>query len=84
MGNALVFQGTRLGRAAAEIGRHYGVDVVLEDPGLADLTLSVTLTGEELQDALLVVCEIVGARFVIEEGRVRIFRDAPATQSQES
>jgi len=81
MGNALVFQGTRLGRAAAEIGRHYGVDVVLEDPALADLTVSVTLTGEELQDALLVVCEIVGARFLMEEGRVRIFRDAPATEA---
>jgi ferric-dicitrate binding protein FerR (iron transport regulator) len=80
MGNALVFQGTSLERAAEEIERHFDVTVVLEAPELSGTTLSVTFTDEELDDVIMVVCEIVGALCLIEDDRVRVLKDVPATR----
>jgi transmembrane sensor len=84
MGNALVFQGTSLQRAAEEIERHFGVTVVLEAPELSGTTLSVTFTDEELDDVIMVVCEIVGALCLIEDDRIRVLEDVPATRIRTS
>jgi transmembrane sensor len=80
MGNSLVFQGTPLHRVAAEIEHQFGVAVVVEAPELSELTVSVSFTDEELDDVISVVCEIVGALCLIEDDRVRILRDVPATR----
>jgi hypothetical protein len=40
----------------------------------------VTFTDAELDDVISVVCEIVGALCLIDDDRVRILRDVPATR----
>jgi ferric-dicitrate binding protein FerR (iron transport regulator) len=80
MGNALVFQRTPLVRVAAEIERQFGISVVLEAPELSETTVSVTFTDAELDDVISVVCEIVWALCLIDDDRVRILRDVPATR----
>jgi ferric-dicitrate binding protein FerR (iron transport regulator) len=80
MGNALVFQRTPLHRVAKEIERQFDIAVIVEAQELFETTVSVTFTDEELDDVIMVVCEIVGALCLIENDRVRILRDVPATR----
>lgn len=84
MGNALVFHGTPLGRVADELERRYGVDVYVEDPELTELTVSGTFTDQTLDEVLLVVCEIVGARCVHDDERVEIQSGLPGVRSERS
>lgn len=72
LGNAMVFQATPVDRAFQEIERRYGVEAVIEDPGIADLTVTAAFTGQSVEDVVRVICEIVGARCVLEGDRVRV------------
>lgn len=72
MGNALVFQATPLRRALREVERRYSVSVVLTDSALAELRVTASFTGEPLDQVILVLCEISGARCSIEGSVVRI------------
>lgn len=79
MGNSLVFQRTPLRRAIREIERRYGVEVVLESPGLADLAVTATFTDQSIEDVMLVLCGIIEGRCSVDGERVRIGTDAPGT-----
>lgn len=80
MGNALVFQATPLSRVTREIERRYGVQVFLEEPELADVSITATFTDKKLEEVILVICEIVGARCLLEEDRIRISAGGSAIQ----
>ncbi len=72
MGNALVFQGTPLETVLDEIERRYGVPVILQDPELARVPLTVTFTDQDVEQVILVVCETLRVRCSVENDRVRI------------
>ncbi len=72
MGNALVFQATPFRRALDEVERAYGVDVILERPALGDLAVTATFTDQEVDEVILILCEIVGVDCSMENGLVRV------------
>jgi transmembrane sensor len=73
MGKTLVFQATPLRRAAIEFERVYGVPVSVEDPRLAEIEVTVTLTDRSVEEVLLVLCTITEAECALQEGRA-LFR----------
>lgn len=77
MGNALVFQATPLGLAKREIELRYGVNIVLEPPSLADLTVTANLTNLQIDDVAMILCEIIGAHCSIDDETIRMKRDTP-------
>ncbi len=72
MGDVLVFQATPLERALMEVKRWYGIDAVFEDASLKGLTVTATFTGQEGRQVAFVLCEIVGARCVIDDDLIRL------------
>ena len=72
MGNALVFQNTPLPRALDEIERRLGVDVVLEDAELEDVTVTATFTDQTVDEVILVLCGMLGAECLIDGRRAVI------------
>ena len=72
MGTVLVFQATPFGRAMQEVERRYGVDVVVEDPALAEITVTATFTDQDLEQVLLVLCEVVAADCALEGDVVEV------------
>lgn len=74
LGNAIVFQATPFERALREIERRYDVQVSLEDPALADMTVTATFTGRPVEQVIFVLCEIVNATCMIDEDRIRVGR----------
>jgi transmembrane sensor len=76
MGQSLLFRETPLGKAIQEIQRLYGVEVLLEDPALAEMTVTATFTGQGLDDVISVLCGIVGAECTLDEDRVRMRSEA--------
>lgn len=77
MGNALVFQSTPLDLAIREIELRYGVQIILETPSLASLTVTATLNNLSVHDVALILCEIIGARCSIDTDTIRMERDVP-------
>lgn len=72
MGPMLVFRETRLERAIEEIEYRYGVEVELEDPALAELTVTATFTDQPVESVMLVMCQVLGAECASGEGEFRI------------
>lgn len=72
MGQMLVFRETQLARAIEEIEYRYGVEVELEDPALAELTVTATFTDQPVEHVILVMCQVLGAECVAGEGEFRI------------
>ena len=72
LGNTLVFQATPVDRAFSEIERRYGVEFVIDDPSVSRLTVTAVFTGQSVEDVVQIVCQIIGARCVTEDGRVRV------------
>lgn len=77
LGDALVFQGTRLDRALSEIEARYDVDIGLMDRSLAGHTVTATFTGRPIEHVVLVLCEIVNTTCAIDDDRVRIGGGSP-------
>jgi transmembrane sensor len=74
IGNFLVFDGTALSEAAAELGSLYGVEVRIEDETLANRTITGWFSDQSYEEVLTAVCRVVGARCTIGETRVVIDR----------
>lgn len=72
IGRVLVFQGTPLRRALGEVERAYGMEVMLDDPALADLLVTATFTDQEIEEVLLTLCEILGVACTLDEGAARV------------
>lgn len=72
MGQFLVFQRTPLAAAAQEIAELYGVEVQVLDANLAEKTLTMWFSSRPLDEVLTVVCSVVDAACVIEDGSVTI------------
>lgn len=72
LGNALVFQATPVDRAFQEIERRYGVEAVIEDPRISDLSVTAAFTGQSVEDVVRIICETVGAQCVLDGDRVRV------------
>jgi ferric-dicitrate binding protein FerR (iron transport regulator) len=72
MGQSLLFRETPLGKAIGEIERVYGVEILLDDPALADLTVTATFTGQGLESVISVVCGIIGAECSMEGAQVHV------------
>lgn len=74
LGNATVFQATTLDRAIRELERRYGLEFTVADSSLLDMSVTAAFTGQPVEDVVVVICEIVGARCEMEENRVRMER----------
>ena len=61
MGQFLVFQKTPLATAVREIEALYDVEVEVQDPGLAEKTLTMWFSSRPLEDVLTVVCSVIDA-----------------------
>lgn len=72
LGNAIVFQGTRFDHALREIEQRYGVSISLEDPRLAEITVTATFTDQPIDEVIYVLCQIVNATCRIDDERIRI------------
>jgi ferric-dicitrate binding protein FerR (iron transport regulator) len=72
MGNFLVFQATPLDRVAAELERHYGVQVTLLGAGARQQEVTATFSDKTLDEVLRIVCKVVGALCVVSGDTVRI------------
>jgi ferric-dicitrate binding protein FerR (iron transport regulator) len=70
----LAFQDTPLLSVALEIEQVYGRRVVITDPSLASETVTASLTDASLEQAIRVVCTVVGARCDITDLQVTIAR----------
>jgi len=75
LGPALVFQKTPLDRALREINRRYGMQVILGDSTLGDLTVTATFTDRSGEEVIYVLCEIVNAECTTDGDEVRIGDD---------
>ncbi|HWZ59070.1 MAG TPA: FecR domain-containing protein [Gemmatimonadaceae bacterium] len=71
----LVFDGTPLGDALAELGRWYDVDIQLLAPGSAGRPISASFAGEPVDDVLSAVAVTAGLRYV-RHGRTVTFSRA--------
>jgi transmembrane sensor len=78
MGKTLVFQATPLRRAAMEFERVYGLPISVEDPRLAEVEVTVTLTDRSVEEVLLILCTITEAECAVREGRA-LFRPRTPT-----
>lgn len=65
-GRFVAFQQTRLGDAAREIERQYGVRVEFADAALAERTVTAWFAGRSLQELTQVICIVVSARCTLE------------------
>lgn len=65
VGEFLAFEATRLDDVGREISQRYGVTVRIDDPELADRTVTAWFTDESLQEVVAVVCRVVDARCTI-------------------
>jgi len=74
MGRALAFQRTPLPRAVEEIEQRYGVEVVVADDSLAELTVTATFTDKPVEQVLPVLCAAVGAQCIYEDNSYHIQR----------
>lgn len=72
LGRTLVFRATPLTKVLSEIERRYDVRVTLETAALSPLEVTAIFTNQPVEDVILVVCRIVGARCAFDEGRYRI------------
>ena len=70
----LAFQDTPLLSVAMEIERVYGRRVLIADASLANETVTATLTDASLEEAVRVVCTVVGVRCAIADSQVTIDR----------
>jgi len=72
MGNFLVFQATPLDRVAAEIERHYSVEVTLSGTVALQQEVTATFSDKTLDEVVRIVCKVVGAQCVVRGNTVRI------------
>ena len=61
-GGLLVFQGTPLSSAAEELGRFYGVSVIVQDTAAARLGITGSFHGEPLEEVVDALCAVTGIR----------------------
>ncbi len=61
-GGLLVFQGTPLSSAAEELGRSYGVSVIVQDTAAARLGITGSFQGQSLEEVVEAVCAVTGIR----------------------
>jgi transmembrane sensor len=71
-GRFVAFQETRLGDAAREIERQYGVRVEFADSALADRTVTAWFAGRSLGDLTQVICIVLSARCTLEGDVLRV------------
>lgn len=82
MGTTLMYRNTPVRRAVAEIGRRYGIQILLDDPALAELTITATFTDQAVESVILVICEMIGAQHSVDEdGRIHIRQKTSALQT---
>lgn len=60
-GDFLAFQATPLVEAAREIERHYGVEIEIRNPALAERTITTWLSDRSLEEVLRIVCAVAVA-----------------------
>ncbi len=72
LGQTLVFRATPLTEVIDEIESRYDVEVELATATLGELEVTAVFTERPVEDVIYVVCSIVGARCVQEEGKFRI------------
>lgn len=79
----LVFQSTPLREVAAELERAYGVRVEVTDSTLAAMTLTGWYADRTFDDVFAIVCGVMQASCVVEDGVARIEpAHAPSDQSR--
>jgi ferric-dicitrate binding protein FerR (iron transport regulator) len=72
VGDFLAFQSTPLSTAALEIGRRFGVRVVVTDSALTNRTITTSFMNQSLEEVLQVVCAVALARCTVHQAEVRI------------
>lgn len=79
VGEFLAFEATPLGDVGSEISQRYGVTVRIDDPQLANRTVTAWFTDESLQEVVAVVCRVVNAQCTITGTTVDIREPAMGT-----
>lgn len=68
-----LFEDAPAARVFAAIERAYGVDVVFDEEMMADCTLTINLTDEDLFQKLTVICRVLDAHYKIIDAQVVIY-----------
>jgi len=68
-----LFEDAPAARVFAAIERAYGVDVVFDEEMMADCTLTINLTDEDLFQKLHVICRVLDAHYKIIDAQVVIY-----------
>lgn len=68
-----LFEDVPAARVFDAIERAYGVDVVFDEEMLADCTLTINLTDEDLFQKLAVICRVLDAHYKIIDAQVVIY-----------
>lgn len=72
----LAFEGTRIGEVAEELEARFGVTLELEDPKLADETITVWFGEDEsLEEVVSVVCRLIETECSVNDGSVWMGRE---------
>ena len=70
--DVLVFRATPLEEVLAEFERRYGVEAVLLDEGLQEMTITATFADEPWEEVGQVLCELIAATCVVEDDTLRV------------
>lgn len=75
---SFVFNDRPVGEVLKALSTAYGVDIRYDAEALRNCTLNLSLRNESLFDKLNVVCEALGARYEMADGRI-LFHGQPCT-----
>lgn len=76
MGGFLAFESTPLHEVGSELQERFGVNLVLDDPTLADETVTVWFGDEGIEQVATVLCRLVEASCTVEESSI-VMRRTP-------
>lgn len=66
------FEGVAVSEIFKALEKMYGVDIEFEEQDFEKCTMTTSATGKDLYQRIDVICEITGATYSIEDGRIRI------------
>ncbi len=74
IGSFLAFESTPLGEVSAELKGRFNVELLFDDPELADETVTVWFGDEPIEDVLLVLCRLMETDCSMGSSQVRMKR----------
>lgn len=82
MGRTLVFQTTPLEEVIRELERRYGKTIRLADASLADVKVTAWFSGQEFDEVLLSICQVVAAQCGITSNGAVVGATSPSSADE--